>query len=132
MISILKKILKSNQYFYNTAKRVYNFWLPEEIDITHFIDNFSSSSDDIFYVQIGANDATQGDNLSEIRDRDQWQGILIEPQKKVFENNLVPKFSNSDRFILENIAIADKTETKNLYKISFSEERWATGLASFN
>ncbi len=34
--------------------------------------------------------------------------------------------------MLENVAIADRDGTMDLFKLSFSEARWATGLATFH
>ena len=61
-----------------------------------------------------------------------WKGIIVEPQKEVFQTRLRKTYRFEKNVILENCAIADYTGTKDLYKLSVSNSRWATGLATFD
>jgi FkbM family methyltransferase len=102
-----------------------------EISLTGLIDFFSATRKRIAVVQVGANDGVTNDPLHRFLMRDGWQGVLLEPQREVFEKALVPAYRNHPRIKLENAAIAAETGTKALYKIAFSTARWATGLATF-
>jgi FkbM family methyltransferase len=98
--------------------------------ILNKIDRYSRFRKGLCFVQIGANDGTD-DPVYEFVRRYDWRGILVEPQKDVFENRLKKRYESTPAIILENSAIADKAETRKLHKISFSSARWATGLTSF-
>ncbi|MBT4518781.1 MAG: FkbM family methyltransferase [Halieaceae bacterium] len=96
----------------------------------NLINSLAPKVENFFFIQVGANDGKSGDPLyHHIVERD-WSGVLIEPQKWVFEQQLLPRYQNFDRLSLENVAIADADGVRDLYKISFSDRRWATGLAS--
>lgn len=63
---------------------------------------------DPFFVKIGANDGITSDPCSDIFLKNpRWKGLLIEPVPHCFEK-LKSNFSNSNRFILEQVAIGDK------------------------
>lgn len=100
--------------------------------------NYIEKSKNVFFIQIGANDGKYDpekgyfDPLNPLINKYSLRGIIIEPQKSVFDNKLRKTYENNLNVILENIAIANYTRKKNLYKISFSSARWATGLASFS
>src|SRR5262249_59030637 len=57
------------------------------------------------FVKVGANDGVTGDPCSDILlATPQWRGILIEPVPYCFER-LRANFSDSRRFILEQVAV---------------------------
>ena len=93
---------------------------------------YVKSVKDFFFIQVGANDGMRNDPLHHFILEFAWRGILIEPQQMVFENQLVKNYSGCDHLIFENVAIAEEDGQCELYKFSFSEKRWANGLASFN
>lgn len=64
--------------------------------------------------------------------RDKWQGILIEPQHDVFETYLKKLYEYSDRIAVYNYALDYTNGSRAIYKLSFSNARWATGLTTFN
>ena len=64
--------------------------------------------------------------------RDGWRGIVIEPQKDVFENRLKVNYARNSNVRLMNVAVDAKDGSRPLYKYAFSTSRWATGLASFD
>ncbi len=82
-------------------------------------------------LQIGANDGLINDPICKLIRKGQWQGVLIEPQKLVFDTYLKPLYKNYSKIKLYNQAIGKQNATEKLYVISFSASRWATGLASF-
>lgn len=86
----------------------------------------------VTFLQIGGNDGELGDPVYHFVKHHQWKGVILEPQRKVFENKLKKTYRSNDRVELVNAAIAEKSDKKTIYKISFSDSRWATGLASLN
>jgi FkbM family methyltransferase len=91
---------------------------------------YANSIDDVFFVQVGANDGRLGDPLYHLVKRYHWSGILVEPQRSVFEQ-LVQNYAGHDNIVFVNAAIANEDGQRALFKLSLSQERWATGLASF-
>ena len=85
-----------------------------------------------YFLQIGGNDGFVNDPIFKLIKRDGWKGIIAEPQKKVFNDKLKRTYRLDKNVILENVAISDKTETRKLYKLTMSEARWATGIATFD
>lgn len=110
-------------------------WTPKAGSSEHFIDEFAQKNgkNAFFFLQIGANNGYQHDPLFKLLQRHpHWHGILVEPQKKVFQTQLKPMYQRYENLSLINAALAPTDGTMPLYKIAFSEERWATGLASFD
>ena len=62
--------------------------------------------------------------------RDRWGGILIEPQKIIFDL-LSNNYKKQSNLFFENVAIDSTEGEKSLYKISFSNSSWAGGISSF-
>jgi FkbM family methyltransferase len=58
--------------------------------------------------------------------------VLLEPQKFVFENFLKKIYSKNPELHPICAAIGLEDGHEKLYKIGFSDMRWATGLASFS
>ncbi len=106
-----------------------NIWHPAAGTLSAFLDDFSKNNKNIFFIQVGSNDGIQHDPLSKFIKRDHWQGIMIEPQKEAFRH-LSFAYKNENITPL-NIAISDIDGSKKLYKIAFSNERWASGISSF-
>lgn len=107
------------------------FYKPKAGTIEDFLDQFSRAQKSIFALQIGANDGLNNDPIHKFIRRDQWSGILIEPQKYVYEKFLKKLHANSPHIITLNAALDRKEGRLPIYKISFSQERWASGLTSF-
>ena len=93
--------------------------------------NYSLEKENFTVLQIGANDGLINDPLCRLIRKGDWQGVLIEPQKLVFETYLQKLYANYPAIKLLNNAIGNSNSIEKLYVISFSAERWATGLASF-
>lgn len=92
---------------------------------------YAAGIDDFFFIQVGANDGRIGDPIYELVTELGWRGVLVEPQKKVFEQSLLKTYAGYEGLVFENVAIADVAGQKTLYTLSFCDERWATGIASF-
>ncbi|MGQ9620814.1 MAG: FkbM family methyltransferase [Bacteroidales bacterium] len=126
---IFRMSANNNPLFIFYCKYIYR---PRKGSIHEFTDFFSKSRKTITVVQIGANDGINNDPIHKFIKRDHWQGVLLEPQKYVFEKYLKPLYEKTPEIITINAAL-DKTDGyKPVYKISLSNSRWATGLASFN
>lgn len=94
----------------------------------------SMSREYLFFIQIGSNNATHGDPLHRFLRREHWHGIMAEPVSYVF-NRLRAKYGGSERFILENIAIAEVNGTKEFYYLEQSNDDlpvWYDQLRSFS
>jgi FkbM family methyltransferase len=83
-------------------------------------------------VQIGANDGLKRDPLHKYIRRDGWRGILVEPQRQVYEHWLAPLHGRNPRIETVNAALGPEDGETELWCVAFSEARWATGLASFD
>lgn len=95
---------------------------------------FARGRPDAFFVQVGANDAVQRDQLREEVLARRWRGILVEPVPYVFER-LRQNCGDEDRLILENVAIADHDGSQELFYLPQSTDQglpqWYDALASF-
>jgi len=105
---------------------------PPAGTIEEFTDIFSRNRKNVFVVQIGANDGINNDPIHKFIKRDHWSGVLLEPQKYVFEKFLQPLYRKTKGIITLNAALDRADGFKPVYKISLSNSRWATGLTSFN
>lgn len=130
MIKSFKNILKDNK----TIGSFYfkHMWNPRKNSPEHYIRDLINRKKASKFIQIGANDGKTSDPFYRFAFTNELSGIYIEPQKYTFEKKLCKTYENKDNIILENVAIASKSESKILFKIAWSLERWATGLASFN
>ena len=93
---------------------------------------YSGWHEEFFFIQVGANDGKHKDPIHELVTAHNWQGILLEPQKEVLQNELIPNYAKQKGLTFINAAIDEANGFRDLYKLSFSSSRWATGLASFN
>lgn len=105
---------------------------PEKNSLSAFLNEYSLSLvNKLFVVQIGANDGITHDPIHKFIKRDRWHGVLLEPQNYVYENFLKPIYQLNKGIHPLCAAIGPEDGKKPLYKIGFSNMRWATGLASF-
>jgi FkbM family methyltransferase len=108
------------------------FYQPSKGSMSEVISQFSKANPELSFLQVGANDGFNHDPIHKFIRRDGWKGILLEPQKEVFENKLIRLHEKSRGIVCLNAAMDIVNGEKQLYKISFSKHRWATGLSSFN
>ncbi len=108
------------------------FFKPEKGSIQELINNHAKGKKPFNFLQIGGNDGFIKDPIFKFVKKYPWKGIIVEPQKEVFSKKLRKTYRFETKVRLENLAIADKTGIKKLWKIALSDSRWATGLASFN
>ena len=109
------------------------FYKPKPGSMSDLLSQYSKDiGSDFTVVQIGANDGITQDPINKFIKRDKWNGVLLEPQKYVFETFLKRTYSKHSNLKLINAAIGDKDGSAAIYKIGFSNSRWATGLTTFN
>ncbi|MEL7147709.1 MAG: FkbM family methyltransferase [Bacteroidota bacterium] len=101
-------------------------------DLRDILDKIGQRGGDLFFVQIGGNDGVGRDPIHAAVTKYQWKGIILEPQKMVFEERLKKNYEGVTGVILENKAVDHQSGTKKLYELSISDARWATGLATFD
>ncbi len=119
-----------NPLFIGFYKYLYQ---PKKGSLSDFLSQYSASKKgDFFVVQIGANDGITHDPIHKFIKRDRWSGVLMEPQPTVFRESLSKIYQNHKGLHPLCAAIGEKDGSQKLYKIGFSEMRWATGLASFS
>ncbi|MFY0651979.1 MAG: FkbM family methyltransferase, partial [Cyclobacteriaceae bacterium] len=120
---------KNNSLYIGFYKYLYK---PSKGSLSHFLDEYSKSNKGLTVVQVGANDGFNHDPIHKFVKRDKWKGVLIEPQKYIFENFLYKLHQHTDEVVPLNAAMGEEDGEMPLYKISFTNERWATGLATFH
>ena len=127
MKKIIKNIIFSNNLLFKLYCRY--FWYPRNGSIEYFFMKYAKYKP--FFIQVGANDGKVADPFYRFVKGFQWEGIFVEPQKYVFKEKLLSNYKKDKNIIFENSAIYKETKSKFLYKISFSDSRWATGLSTF-
>lgn len=109
-----------------------HFFKPAKGSIDEFTHHFSLTRKNVTVVQIGANDGINNDPIHKYIKRDHWCGVLLEPQRLVFEKYLKPLYAGTEGINVLNAALDINDGQKPIYKVSVSESRWATGLTTFN
>lgn len=112
------------------------FWQPKPHRLEAVVDTFAAevsgqakANDNLFFVQVGGNDGFQNDLICKFVKRYRWQGLTIEPQPKPFQT--LQKIYQKDKVTPINAAIDSENTTRKLYKVAFTDARWASGLSSF-
>jgi len=124
--------LSANNHFFFRAYYKF-FYKPKAGSLASTIDQISSAANEpIRVMQVGANDGITHDPIHKFIKRDHWRGVLLEPQEEVFNQFLSKLYQKDEGISTLNAALGPKDEQANLYKIAFSNKRWATGLATFN
>ena len=100
--------------------------------VASLIEQFSKTKDNVVFLQVGANDGFFHDPLHKFIKKYRWRGVLLEPQKDVFEKYLSRLYRNTEGVIPVNAALDHQDGFKSIYRIAFSNSRWATGLTSFD
>lgn len=118
-----------NPLFISYYKYLYK---PAKGSLAEFLDDYSRKHAPVTFLQVGANDGFVHDPLHKFIKRDHWRGVMLEPQPDVFNEYLVRLHRKRAGITPLNAALDAKDGTKTLYKIGISNERWATGLSSFN
>jgi FkbM family methyltransferase len=108
------------------------FYKPKKNSLHAFLHEYSLSlANKLYVIQIGANDGITHDPIHKFIKRDNWRGVLLEPQSYVYETFLKKIYAKNRGIHTLCAAIGPEDGKQQLYKIGFSNMRWATGLASF-
>lgn len=102
----MKKIIRNVVY-----QNDFLFWLyfsyffnPKD-KLQSFLNEYSKRKNNkIQFVQIGANDGQWNDPIYKFIRRDKWTGLLIEPQKDIY-NRLIQNYNGFKNLLFENVAI---------------------------
>lgn len=95
---------------------------------------FAAARPDVFFIQIGANDAMQGDQLHEFVVAKGWRGIMVEPVKYVFDR-LAGHYGGRANLILENAAVAAADGFQDFYHLGETDDdvpAWYDQIGSFS
>lgn len=113
--------------------RYYQRYTPKVGSMEELLSSYSKDIGSSFTViQIGANDGITHDPIHKFIKRDKWNGILLEPQKYVFDRFLSRIYRKHNNVTVLNAALGNDNGEASIYKIGFSNERWATGLTTFD
>ncbi|WP_017731180.1 FkbM family methyltransferase [Nafulsella turpanensis] len=108
------------------------FYKPKQGTIAEFADYFSRRNRNLTVIQVGANDGFNHDPIHKFIKRDKWKGVLLEPQSDVYHQYLERLYRKSEGIHTINAALDYKDGESTIYKVAFSNARWATGLTSFD
>ena len=109
------------------------FYKPKKGSMNEMISTYSKTIGQTFtVVQVGANDGINHDPIHKFIKRDNWNGVLLEPQKYVYDEFLTKIYKNHNNIKVLNAAMGTTDGQASLYKIGFSNSRWATGLSTFD
>lgn len=98
--------------------------------LEELLERFASTrKEEVYFIQVGANDGVGNDPFVDVLDRFRWRGVCIEPQPKPFAA-LKKHYESNERVLVENAAIAEKSGSQKMFRISFSEDNWASRLTS--
>jgi FkbM family methyltransferase len=109
-----------------------NRYKPRTGSIEEFLDNYSREHKPVTFLQVGANDGFINDPLHPFIKRDDWIGVLLEPQPDVFNEFLVRLHRKRPGVTAINAALDKNDGSRPLYRLAISKERWAHGLSSFD
>ncbi len=136
IVYILKRIVKQDSTlwkFLGALRRLFNFGI-EENRLNRILDTLAKEKKEVFFIQIGSNDATHGDPLRPFILQKQWAGIMVEPVKYVFDR-LEKNYHDFKDLIFENVAIARENGIQDFYYLAESEDDlppWYDQLGSFS
>lgn len=95
------------------------------------IHDYLRRADQMYVVQVGANDGSRADPVNQYIRRYHWRGLLIEPQPRVFER-LVQTYADEPQLAFEQCLVGREEGEQSLYTVRESADgpsfRW-TGLA---
>ncbi len=104
---------------------------PRKGTVAEILDKFSREHSPVTFIQVGANDGFYHDPLHKFIRMYGWRGVMLEPQPAVFKNYLSKLHQKTPGVYAINAALSNEDGEQTMYKIAFSDLRWATGLTSF-
>jgi FkbM family methyltransferase len=117
MLQLIKDHIKTKPRLYD----FFNTLRPLDDELEKWIDNFSKSHNGaINFIQVGASDGLRWDPIRRFIIRDNWNGVLIEPLKPVY-NMLLSNYSYVKNHLkFENCAVSEKETSIEFW--SYTEE----------
>lgn len=137
-----RRHIKRDSWTWNTLRLIILSWQKNPISrhtwkqnhkaFEQVIEDYSRETEPFFVIQVGANDGVRNDPIHKWVKKYKWHGILIEPQKQLFEELKSNYAHESENLIFENLAIADREKTGKLYKVKDDQisMEWQRGIAS--
>lgn len=108
---------------------------PPLTSIRRFLDYYARTKErdgqPVFCFQIGANDGRTNDPVHRFFRDHGWYGLLVEPQRDVFEQGLSRTYADNPRVQVANVALGRQEGSLPFYRVAISRARWASGLSSF-
>jgi len=105
------------------------------VSLDMILSHCRASHPDVCFLQVGAHDGMSGDPIFSLIEKHKLHGILVEPQRDIFEQ-LRANYSrfDPDSFSFVNAALSDHDGTAVLYRIKAGAQgpEWLTQLASFD
>jgi FkbM family methyltransferase len=126
---IFRLSASENRLFLAYCRYMYK---PRAGSIEEFLDKYSRDHRPVTFLQVGSNDGFINDPFHMFIKRDNWSGVLLEPQPDVFNEFLVRLHKKRPGVTALNAALDKNDGSRPLYKLAISNERWAHGLSSFN
>jgi FkbM family methyltransferase len=105
---------------------------PKPGSLACFYNQLSQLKPGLFVIQVGANDGITHDPIHKYIKRDNWRGVLIEPQETVYRSKLFPLYRRNKQIFVENISVNEANGLMDFHKLSFCNDRWASGLSTFH
>lgn len=105
-------------------------WKPKPGSLEECLDQFAQSNPNLQFIQVGANDGFQNDPLCKFIKAYGWKGLCFEPQPLAYKQ--LTKLYRKDLANPIHAAISNTIGQQDLYRISFTSQRWASGLSSFD
>ena len=137
MKSFLKKVIPSHSLLYNLIRNIYNyrFWHPKEWS-NDILQDYANFNQNVKFIQIGSSNGITADPITQFIVKNNWNGILVEPVKYIFEELKKNYSSIKNRLIFENCAIANENGKLKFYRLKKSENAdlpfWYEQLGSLN
>jgi FkbM family methyltransferase len=100
--------------WYNPINKI--IWRTNHTKFESLIEKYSEEREDFFVLQIGACDGVTYDPIHKWIKKYGWRGILVEPQKEMFEK-LKRNYDHNHKLIFENVAVAEDNRDRTLYTI---------------
>ena len=106
-------------------------WLPPllltnsaarlSFDLEFVIAHLMLRKQQLFFIQIGANDGVSNDPLFKFVTQYGWAGILVEPQPEVFAM-LKTNYGNRPNLKFLNVAISEEDGFRTIYKVRMEQD----------
>lgn len=95
---------------------------------------FSDSTSNVYFVQIGSCDGVTGDPIYKYIDEFNWCGVVVEPVPYAFES-LVQNYKENRGVACENVAISTSNEKRAFWHLRKTKDNlphWYNQIGSFN